>query len=71
MVINFRKRISLMPGVKLNVSKNGLSTTVGTKGGSVNVGKMVYMQTQVFQDRAYMLVRKYHLLPITRKNHKK
>ena len=39
MAINFRKRISLMPGVKLNVSKNGLSTTVGTKGGSVNVGK--------------------------------
>lgn len=39
MGINFRKRVTLGPGIKLNFSKNSVSTTVGPKGGSVNVGK--------------------------------
>ncbi|MBU6257924.1 MAG: DUF4236 domain-containing protein [Burkholderiales bacterium] len=39
MAIRFRKRIKVLPGVWLNLSKSGLSTTVGGKGVTVNVGK--------------------------------
>ena len=33
----FRKRIRLLPGVWLNLSKHGVSTSVGTKGLTVNL----------------------------------
>lgn len=33
----FRKRIKLLPGVWLNLSKHGVSTSVGTKGLTVNL----------------------------------
>ncbi len=36
---NFRKRIKLLPGIHLNVSKSGLSVTVGTRGFNINFGK--------------------------------
>ncbi len=39
MGIRFRKRVKLLPGVTLNFSKSGISTTIGTKGASVNIGK--------------------------------
>lgn len=39
MSINFRKRVKIAPGVNLNFSKKGVSTTIGTKGASVNIGK--------------------------------
>lgn len=35
----FRKSIKIAPGIKINLSKSGLSTTVGKKGASVNLGK--------------------------------
>jgi len=35
----FRKRINIAPGVRLNVSKSGVSSTFGVKGASVNMGK--------------------------------
>lgn len=34
----FRKQISILPGVKINLSKSGVSTSVGGKGASVNIG---------------------------------
>lgn len=34
----FRKSISILPGVKINLSKTGVSTSVGGRGASVNVG---------------------------------
>ena len=34
----FRKTISVLPGVKVNLSKTGLSTSVGGKGATLNVG---------------------------------
>ncbi len=34
-----RKSFSIAPGVKLNVSKTGFSTSVGTRGASVNFGR--------------------------------
>lgn len=39
MGIRFRKRINIAPGIKLNLSMRGISTTFGRKGFSVNVGK--------------------------------
>ena len=34
----FRRRIRLIPGVRLNVSKSGLSTSLGVRGASVTLG---------------------------------
>lgn len=39
MGVRFRKSIKVAPGVRLNVSKSGVSTTIGVRGASVNVGK--------------------------------
>lgn len=39
MAINFRKRKKILPGVYLNFSKTGISTTVGPRGANVNFGK--------------------------------
>ncbi len=39
MGFRFRKTISLLPGVRLNISKSGVSASVGGKGATVNVGK--------------------------------
>jgi hypothetical protein len=36
--MRFRKTIKIAPGVKLNLSKSGLSTTIGGRGLSVNTG---------------------------------
>lgn len=39
MGFRFRKSIKLMPAIRLNIGKNGVSASVGIKGASVNVGK--------------------------------
>lgn len=39
MGFRFQKRIKIAPGLRLNISKSGFSTTVGAKGASVNIGK--------------------------------
>lgn len=36
--LRFQKRISILPGVKINLSKGGVSTSVGGHGASVNLG---------------------------------
>ncbi len=38
MGFRFQKRISVLPGVKVNLSKSRISTSVGGKGATVNVG---------------------------------
>ena len=38
MGLRFRKSITIFPGVKLNISKSGLSLSVGKKGAHVNAG---------------------------------
>ena len=44
----FRKYITIFPGVRLNISKSGLSLTFGKKGASVNVGKDgAYLNTSI------------------------
>lgn len=35
--MRFRKSIKLLPGVKLNLSKNGISASVGPRGATVNL----------------------------------
>lgn len=39
MGFRFQKRITIVPGVRLNISKSGVSTSFGPKGASLNVGK--------------------------------
>lgn len=39
MGFRFRKRIKIAPGVYINLSKSGVSTTVGKPGASINIGK--------------------------------
>ena len=39
MPFRFRKSVKILPGVKVNLSKGGVSTSVGGKGFHVNVGK--------------------------------
>ena len=38
MAFRFRKSIKIAPGIRINLSKSGISTTVGIKGASVTVG---------------------------------
>ncbi len=38
MGLRFRKIISILPGLRLNVSKSGVSTSLGGRGATVNVG---------------------------------
>jgi hypothetical protein len=39
MSFRFRKSVKLLPGVRLNISKSGISTSIGTKGATVNIKK--------------------------------
>lgn len=46
MAFRFQKRIKVLPGVRLNVGKTGVSTTVGKRGLSVTSGKRgTYLNT--------------------------
>ncbi|MGC2776510.1 MAG: DUF4236 domain-containing protein [Bradyrhizobium sp.] len=38
MLFRFQKRISILPGVRLNFSRSGVSTTIGVRGASVTLG---------------------------------
>jgi hypothetical protein len=38
MGVRFQKRIRIFPGVYINLSKSGISASVGGKGATVNVG---------------------------------
>jgi hypothetical protein len=39
MGFRFRKSVKLLPGVRLNLSKSGISTTLGVRGASVNLSR--------------------------------
>jgi Protein of unknown function (DUF4236) len=39
MGIRFRRSFKVAPGVRLNVSKSGISTSIGSKGATVNIGR--------------------------------
>lgn len=47
-MVNFRKRVKIAPGVTLNFSKSGVSTTIGPRGANVNIGKRgAYLNTGI------------------------
>ncbi len=39
MGFRFSRRIKLIPGVRLNISKSGVSTSIGGRGATVNISK--------------------------------
>ncbi len=39
MAFRYRRRINILPGVHLNVSRSGISTTLGVRGASMTFGK--------------------------------
>jgi hypothetical protein len=46
--MRFRRKAKLFPGVYLNFSKSGISTTLGVPGASVNLGKQgAYLNTGI------------------------
>ena len=48
MAWNYRKRIKIAPGVHLNLSKGGVSTSIGPKGAKINVSKKgTYLNTSI------------------------
>lgn len=48
MAWKYRKRIKIAPGITINVSQSGVSTTIGPKGASVNISKKgTYLNTGI------------------------
>ena len=39
MGFRIRRRVKILPGVTLNVSNSGVSTSIGTPGATINVGR--------------------------------
>jgi hypothetical protein len=48
MALRFRRRIKIFPGVHLNISRSGISTSVGVRGASITLGKRgTYLNTGI------------------------
>lgn len=48
MAWSFRRRVKIIPGVHLNFSKSGISTSIGVKGASITLGKSgTYLNTGI------------------------
>ena len=48
MAWGFRRRIRIIPGVHLNLSKSGISTSIGIRGANVTLGKTgAYLNTGI------------------------
>jgi hypothetical protein len=48
MAWSFRKRIKIIPGVHLNLSKSGITTSIGVKGANLTIGKSgTYLNTGI------------------------
>lgn len=48
MAWSYRKRIKIAPGVRLNISKKGVSTSFGIRGASITTGKNgTYLNTGI------------------------
>ena len=55
---SYRKRIKIIPGVTLNFSKQGISTTVGVKGASLNFSKQgTFLNTEILGTGIYQRVK--------------
>jgi AAA+ superfamily predicted ATPase len=48
MSIRFKQRIKVLPGIYLNVGKNGITTTIGPRGANINIGPNgTYLNTSI------------------------
>ncbi len=48
MPLRFRQRLKILPGIYLNLGKDGISTTIGPRGANINIGKKgVYLNTGI------------------------
>lgn len=48
MAWNYRRRIQIIPGVRLNLSKSGISTSIGVRGANLTLGKNgTYLNTGI------------------------
>jgi disulfide bond formation protein DsbB len=47
MTIRFRRSIKILPGVRVNIGKTGISTTIGTRGAHVTVNSHGQRRTTV------------------------
>jgi hypothetical protein len=45
MPFRFRKKVKIAPGIRLNISKGGLSTSFGKRGATLNVGRRGVRET--------------------------
>ena len=55
MGLRFRRSVKILPGVRINFSKSGVSTTIGPKGASINIGKNgTYLNTGIPGTGLYM-----------------
>lgn len=55
----FRRRIEVAPGIRLNISKSGISTTIGVRGASITHGSRgTYINTGVYLERVFTCERK-------------
>lgn len=66
MGLYFRKRIKILPGVHMNVSKSGTSWSIGPRGAKVNFGKRgTYVPAQVsIQEQKFVTI----ICPIIERN---
>ncbi|RTY79157.1 DUF4236 domain-containing protein [Flavobacterium sp. LS1P28] len=48
MAWSYHKRVKIIPGIHLNFSKKGISTSIGVRGASINFGKSgTYLNTSI------------------------
>ena len=48
MSLRFRRRLRILPGIYINLGKNGISTTIGPRGANINIGKNgAYLNTGI------------------------
>jgi len=48
MSFKFKRKVKILPGIYLNLSKSGVSTTIGPRGASINIGKQgVFLNTGI------------------------
>ena len=68
---NYRKRVQVAPGVYVNISKSGISTSVGVRGSSVTFGKTgTYLNTGI-PGTGFYSRQKIGTLPNSKVNHTK
>lgn len=75
MAWNYRRRIKIIPGVHLNFSKSGISTSIGIKGASITIGKSgTYLNQSIpvlgiyNRQKLFSNIEENNQIPISEKN---